>query len=775
MIKECLHCKLDTKSLKDDFCCLGCKSAYQIINEFGLENYYNIRQLSQKERNLKPENEEKIDISQFVEQKDGEFEVNLMIQGLHCAACVWLIESILKRSENVAKARINLSKRTLFLKWQGDLARGNELVGIIADLGYKLLPFDEKIIKEEEKKYDNYLLKTLAVAGFGAGNVMLFSLSLWFFDVEQMGFQTRNLLNFFSFLIAIPVIIYSSYPFFSSAFKSVKNGHPNMDLAISSAIFLSCLISIFEVFHQSSHVYFDSAIMLIFFLSIGRYLDFKARKKAFNIALEFNLLNASFGRVLDGQKIKILPIKDLKKGMILIVAAGEKIAADGVVIEGEGEIDTSLITGESNPRNIALKSEVFAGNINLFSPIKVEITKSTDESLLSQIIKLSNNIENNKNHYVRLADRLVKFYLPTVHVLAFSTFLFWLKNGLEIALNNAVAVLIITCPCALALAIPIVQTIAVSNFIKKLVLIKSGQALEEISEISTIVFDKTGSLTLGKPKLKDIFGVEDDEKEFYLKIAASIAKNSKHPISNAIFNAYDKNLENLQVEEVQGFGLKTIFENKEIRFGKKDFCAIKSDFKIDENLLTCFMKIGEKEICFTLEDEVKEDAFLVVKTLQNMGKKVILLSGDVQKNVEKMAQDLNIEKFYFEKTPIEKIKILEEIKEKNEKLIMVGDGLNDAPSLALADVSISFCSALNISQNVSDIIIKNDKLMPIVELFNSSKKSIKLMKQNLAIALIYNLIAVPFAISGNVVPLGAAIAMSSSSLLVLFNSLRMRK
>ncbi len=390
MIRVCLHCGEDTKKTSEEFCCLGCAAAYKIINKLGFENYYKLRQINPTERKIKPEIAEEINISEFViKGEDNLKSVSLMVQGLHCAACVWLIESILKKQQNVEKARINLSKKTLFLQWKGDVKIGNDLIHLIHEIGYKLSPFDEEILKATEKKYNDSILLALAVAGFGAGNIMLFSFSLWFADVIDMGSGVRNLLHFFSSLIALPVIVFSARPFFSSAFKSIKAGYPNMDLAIAIAIFLACTVSLLESFRGAQHVYFDSAVMLIFFLLIGRYLDLKARKKAFSIATEFTLLSASFGRVEENNQLKILPIKQLQEGMVLLVAAGEKIAADGIVIFGESEIDTALITGENLPKKIMINQQVFAGMINLTSPLKVKITKAAQHSLLAEIIRLS--------------------------------------------------------------------------------------------------------------------------------------------------------------------------------------------------------------------------------------------------------------------------------------------------------------------------------------------------------------------------------------------------
>ena len=430
MIKSCLHCSDDTKDLAQDFCCRGCATAYKIISGLGLGNYYRLRQIDHNEGKIKPETSEEIDVSEFVvTKKDGTNSVALMVQGMHCAACIWLIESILKKQKNVTQARINLSQKTLSLSWNGDVKYGNDLIHLIHEIGYKLMPFDAEILQASEKKYNDSIVRALAVAGFGAGNIMLLSICLWFADAIQMGNSMRSLLQFFSALIALPVVIFSVRPFFQSAIKSIKAGYPNMDLAISIAVTLACLVSILEMFRGAKHVYFDSAVMLIFFLLIGRYLDLRARKKAFSIATEFSLLAASFGRVEENSVIKILPPKQLKEGMILVVAAGEKIAADGIIIAGESEVDTATISGESLPNQVKTGSEVFAGTINLIAPLKIRITKSVQNSLLGEIVKISSEVELKKNHYIRIADQLAKFYTPAVHLLAFITFGFWFRSN----------------------------------------------------------------------------------------------------------------------------------------------------------------------------------------------------------------------------------------------------------------------------------------------------------------------------------------------------------
>ena len=794
MKNKCLHCEKELEYNQKDFCCNGCECAYKIIQENDCKNYYLSRTINPEELSLKPDLTNELDISELISiDPNGEFQIDLMIQGLHCGACIWLIETLLKKQQNVIDGRINLTQKTLRIKWRGDKKYGNDLIKLITQIGYKLFPADQEILNKIEEKFDNEIFKALAVAGFGAGNIMLFSLPLWFDSGLEINGATRKLLHLLSSIIALPVLIYSGRIFFISAFRSLRAGLPNMDLPISIAIFLASIVSIVQTFRGGQNVYFDSAVMLVFFLLIGRYLDFKARKKAFNIASEFSMLQAGFGRVEIDKKIRVLPIKELCENMILVVAVGEKIACDGIVIQGQSHIDNSLISGESIPEKVQKNSLVYGGSINLSSPLQIKITKNYQNGVLSQIIDLITNIENKKNIYIRIADKFSKYYTPIIHILALITFTMWyfyFKATWEVALMNATAVLIITCPCALALAIPIAQTIAISNFLKRGIVMKNGETLEKINNIEYIIFDKTGSITIGKPILKNIYEIEDDnikklnseDEKFYLKIAVSMAKFSKHPISQSLCNSFDGELDNVEVKEYSGNGLEAYFGEKKALLGSADFCKIynKKFQLITQNSqseffanLKCYMSFNNKKIIFTFDDALKSDAKIVVDFLKKINKKIILLSGDSENEVRRIAKITGIEEFYWQKNPLEKTRILQNLKEKNINFMMIGDGLNDAPSLVLANVSISFSKAVDISQNIADIIINSTKLSPIISIFLYSKNTLKIMKQNLILALIYNIFALPFAMAGYVVPLIAAIAMSSSSLLVVINSLRL--
>lgn len=852
---NCKHCELKLSIHQQNFCCKGCEKAYEIIESMGLKNYYQIREKNISEANLKPDLNGNFDISEFVKKNlknnssrnlNNNFEENLsddisnnhkneisnswhlelMVQGLQCGACVWLIESILLKNPKVLQARINLTRKVLSLDFQGEISDANKIIHQVSEIGYKFLPFDQEIIQEEEKKYNNSLLKALGVAGFGAGNIMFFSFILWFNNSEEMGFASHQFLQFISALIALPVIIYSARIFFISAYKALANGFANMDVPISLAIILAGIVSLFQAYQGGDHVYFDSAVMLTFFLLIGRFLEMKARKKAFNIATEFSLLNASYARVEEEKVIKILPIKKLQKDMILVISCGEKIASDGIVIEGESEIDDSLLTGEIILKKIAKDSMVYAGSINISQPIKVRITSDINSNLLSQIIALINQNQNSKNSCELIAQKLSKIYTPLVHILAFLTFVIWflvIDKSFTQAIMNATAVLIITCPCALALAIPIVQTIVISGFITKQILVKNGEALEKINKIDMVIFDKTGSLTLGTPRLKSIYSIENNsikkleknQEDFYLTIAVAMAKNSSHPISKALLASCPNHNFDLVIHEEKSQGLsgkitveflkqiinelknnkinyqlnEDFFRNfndqmpLDVRLGRSQYCNINfNNFqeilsKYNENYqqLTTFMKLADHELVFVFDDEIKQDAYQVISFLKSIGKKIILLSGDHQKNVEIIAQKLGIKEFYYQKSILQKAEFLENMKKNNDNFMMIGDGLNDAPALAISTVSVSFTNASDLSKNIADILINSTKLSPIISLFIGSKKAFQIMKQNLLLALIYNLIALPFAVMGMVMPLIAAISMSSSSLLVILNSLRINK
>ncbi len=699
-------------------------------------------------------------------EPDGLHSVNLLVDGMHCPSCVAIIETALKKQEAVQTARLNLSTKRLKIVWKGETELGDEWVTLINSMGYRAVAFDPETAETSDKKEEKFLLRCLAVAGFASGNLMLFSIPLWTSDGVEMGAATRTFFHWVQAAIALPAITYCGIPFYASAWKALRAFKTNMDVPISVAVILATLMSLFETITFGSHSYFDSAVMLLFFLLIGRYLEARARGRARSAAHDLLQMMTGFATVLHaGNRQETIPLSEIKEGMILLIAAGEKIGADGVILSGASEIDTSLITGESQPRQADIGTELFAGTINMTAPLTMRVTKAGERSLLSEIIKLMESAEQAQAKYVTVADKISGWYTPVVHILAAGTFIGWMMVGSvvwQVALLYAATVLIITCPCALGLAVPVVQVLASGKLMRSGILLKSGSALERLATITHAVFDKTGTLTRGKPTLTSHHSNEQ------LRLAASLSAYSKHPLSQAIVKAYSGPLLSLTVSEIQGCGLET----SGVKLGKRSWATSIPD-DADNTPELWLTEDGKQPIRFTFADQLREDAQQVIATLQSRGINTLLLSGDRQEVTKDIAQKLGIETFEGALSPLQKTEKIAALKASGAFVLMVGDGLNDAPSLSSATISMSPASAMDITQNAADIVFQGDKLQPVLTALTVAKFSQTLVKQNFLLAILYNLIAIPLAVAGMVTPLIAAIAMSSSSLLVIANAMRL--
>ena len=703
------------------------------------------------------------------QNKDGVYELSVLVSGVHCAGCIQKIESSLAAEQDIQNARLNFSTRRLSLVWSGDARRANDFVSAVEGLGYGVQPYDAQVEKEETKREERFLLLCLGVAGFAMGNVMLLSVGVWSTSAETMGMATRDFMHWISAIIALPTILFSGRPFFRSALKALSAGHTNMDVPISLALVLAGSMSLFETLNHGEHVYFDAAVMLMFFLLIGRYLDFRARKNARSTATDLLSTLSGFATVIEGKNVRKVLIRDLQEDMKVRVAAGEKFPVDGCVMEGASEMDTSLVTGETMPREVSQGTEVFAGTFNLSAPITIKVAKAAENSLLADIVRLMEKAGQGQARYVRLADKAARLYTPVVHSCAALAFLgWWLVGGLvwQDALMIAITVLIITCPCALGLAVPVVQVLASGRLMKNGILVKSGDALERLAGIDTILLDKTGTLTVGRPELDGCY----DQKT--LQMASSLAAHSTHPLSQAL--RYDGALLDVQnVKEHPGKGLEGKYEGKTIRLGSRGWCGDKKAAASEK--LELWLSVGEqKPIPFHFTDHLREDAQDVISKLKQIGLEPVMLSGDRQSVANKIAKESGIERVYAEQTPVQKSEVLEGFSSSGCKVLMVGDGLNDAPVLAGADVSMAPGTAIDMAQNAADIVFMGDKLAPVYQAHKTACASQKLIKQNFALALLYNIVAVPLAFGGFVTPLIAAIAMSGSSLLVIANSFRLK-
>lgn len=705
----------------------------------------------------------------YVRDYNNTLHLMLRVDGVHCAGCIQKIESRLSEDEDVTNVRLNFTTGALQIAWHGDVVKANSYVDKISALGYRVMPY---VIGDKQAEDENkFLLLCLGVAGFASGNIMLLSFGLWITTAETMGGTVRDFFHLICGLIAIPAIIFSGRPFYRSAIEGLKNGRTNMDVPISLALILTTVMSVHETWRSAEHVYFDSAVMLMFFLLIGRYLDFKARANARSAATDLMSTLQGFATVVDGQKTRRLPIKDIKADMIVQVAMGEKFPVDGVIIEGETAIDTSLVTGETVPRTAVNGDEVYAGTVNLDGAVKVKVSKAADDSLLADVVRLMDQAGQSQAAYTRLADRAAKLYTPVVHTFAAVAFILWffiLGIAWQDALMIAVTVLIITCPCALGLAVPVAQVLATGRLMKDKILVKSGDALERLAAIDTVFMDKTGTLTLGKAELHGDYDAGD------LQIAASIASLSKHPLSVALTNAYDGELLPVdKLKEHAGKGLEGVIDGTKIRIGSRKWCGDNKAAAYSGPEI--WLKIGrQKPVQFRFIDRLRNDAADVINIMTAQGLKTAILSGDRQDVVDTIAGQAGVTEAYGELTPPEKFTFLQREKGKGHHILMVGDGLNDAPVLAGADVSMAPGTAIDMAQNAADIVFMGDDFNAVGKAYRLAVRTQRIIRENFWIATIYNVIAIPLAFMGYVTPMIAALAMSGSSIIVILNSFRLR-
>lgn len=761
----CAHCgERLGRSVGTDFCCQGCEAAHGVIAGAGLGVFYRRLERARAHRPM-PLDVNFTDFANCV--GPAEFEIDVLLGGLDCAACVWLVESLLAREPTVTRARANLSTRRVSLRWRGNLDDANRHVGLIASLGFKPVPYRSQAAAHDDTRDARNLLRCLAVAGFAAANVMLLSVAIWAGHDGSMGDATRTLFHWLSASIALPAVAYAGRPFFSSACTALRGGRTNMDVPVSVGVLLACTISIHETWIGETHAFFDSAVTLLFFLLIGRYLDRRARGRARESVRALLALASRSATVLGADGISTSrPVDRLRVDDVLLVAAGERIGADGTVCDGSSSVDTALISGESLPIAVGPGAPVFAGMLNLGVAIRVRVTAAGERTLLSEIVRLIEAAERGRSRYVALTDRVARVYAPIVHVTALATFLGWMTVGglaWDRALVIATAVLIITCPCALALAVPVVHVVASTRLLRAGVLLLSPTALERFARIDHVVLDKTGTITLGRPELVDSTGNREA-----LRLAAGIAASSRHPLAQALVRAAPEVQPASGVVEQAGLGL----QRDTIRVGSAAFCGVAD--AIDDNRLELWLaQPSQRPVRFSFVDRLRPDVASTLGILQRAGLPIELLSGDRQAAVAQAAAEAGGLPWLASVSPAAKVDRLAALASQGKRVLMIGDGLNDAPALAAAHASISPATAAEATQNAADAVFQGDSFRPVAETVSVAQFADRLVRQNLALALLYNLSAVPLAIFGTVTPLIAAIAMSSSSLLVIGNALRL--
>lgn len=698
---------------------------------------------------------------------DGLRQTDLSVPTVHCAACIQTIEAALGKLDRVEGARVNLSTKRVSIRWRGDEVP--PFVATLGRLGYPAHLFDP--VGEKDRTLSE-LIRAVAVAGFAAGNIMLLSVSVW----SGAEGPTRDLFHWVSALIAIPALAFAGGIYFRSAWNALRHGRMNMDVPIAVGVSLAYAMSLYETINHGEHAYFDASISLLFFLLIGRTLDHVMRERARTAVNGLSRLAARGAMVLrnDGSR-DYLPVDEIEPGLHLLIAAGERIPVDGKIIRGSSDLDCSLVSGESTPRTVASGEAVQAGTLNLTGPLTIEATAAAKDSFLAEMVRLMEAVEGGRAHYRRIVDRVSALYAPVVHLTAFVTFLGWMAatGDWHRAMTIAIAVLIITCPCALGLAVPIVQVVAARRLFESGIMVKDGSAMERLAAIDTAVFDKTGTLTLGQPRLVNASLIDPA----MLAIAAAMAAHSRHPFSKAMAGAAglagQPKLES--VSEHPGFGIEAIVAGSTWRLGRRGWAGWKARTDGESGHGgTVLAKDGIIVASFVFEDALRADARVALGQLNDAQVSVEMLSGDTAAACGEVAGILGIDHFVPALLPSGKVERVEALARAGHKVLMVGDGLNDTPALGAAHVSIAPATAADIGRNAADFVFLRESLLAIPLAVDVSRKAGRLIRQNIAIAIVYNTVAVPIAILGHVTPLIAAIAMSASSLLVIGNALRLQ-
>jgi Cu2+-exporting ATPase len=708
------------------------------------------------------------DPAPFVRRDDqGQAHLELLVQGAHCANCIARIESGLRNLAGVTEARLNLSTGKLVVGWTQGALEPRIIVRKLAALGFPSRPYDPAARSEAEADESNFLLGCIAVAGFGSAFVMGLA-DILYYNSSDMLDAERQAINWLMAIVAAPVVLFAGRPFFRSALRGLRAGSVNMDLPISLAILLSLGLSFYQTMLNGAHTYYDAAVMLPFFLLIGRYFEYQLRRRAQRAARDLLAMQSVTVRRIDPSgRVETTVAKDIQVGDHIMLTAGERLPADGVILSGDTIIDNSLVTGESAPVSVHAGDAVHAGAIILGSTATLRATARCEDSLVAELTRLLEAGQQRKDRYVRIADKAARIYAPAVGGLSLAVFVGWLLFApFHVALTNAITILIVTCPCALGLSVPAVQTVATGRLFERGLLIKSGDALERLAEVDSVIFDKTGTLTYGGVRLMN----PQDIDHKTLEDAARLARASRHPLARALALAAGDGSVVLNAHEEPGRGVEAIEQGESLRLGSAGFVGAKSDGDASE----LWYRAGRSQpVCFRFMDSLRPDAQATIYALRARGLSLLLLSGDRIEVTARIAAAAGIAEWRGNVDPGGKADLVDLMREQGRRVLMVGDGFNDAAALACADVSISPGTAVDATQAAADAVLRGDHLAPIVAAIDVARKARRLVLQNFALSAAYNVLAIPLAAAGLVTPFLAAVSMASSSLLVTVNALRL--
>ncbi len=784
-IVKCNHCHIEFDQdvmIKDgdlNFCCNGCQGIYHLLKDDGLDSFYD----KMGNNTIAPPITVDDDISKFDRESfekryvkldnNGYKKVDLIIEGIHCAACIWLNEKILYDTDGIIEVNINFTNNKAVIIWDSDKISLSEIIAKIRSIGYNAYPYDKSIKEQKATKAKKDFFIKMLVAIVVSLNLMMIGVAKYTGFFTGIDDEILKAIHVAEFILATPVLFYSGSIFFKGAYFGLKNKIVNMDLLVSSGATLAYIYSIYVMVGGYGHSYFDSVAMIITFILVGKYLEVIGKKSAVDTLDTIKSQIPTEATVIRSDQKCEIAIDEIMLDDIVELKVGEKASVDGIVISGQSNFDESSISGESIPISKSKDSIVYGGTINLDSVIRYKATSDFEHSTLNNIVTLIEDSLSKKPDIENKANELSKSFSISILSIALLTFLGWYfyLSEFENALINAISVIIIACPCALALATPMASLIGINQLAKKRILFKEAKFLETMAKATTVVFDKTGTLTNAKLNVKtaNIKNLNSED----LNILYSLADSSNHPVSKAIKLYLENNYKDISLVElddttqIPALGMSAIYKEIKLFGGKLD----------NNSKYTSYSFIKDDQIygSFELEDSIKDDASNIIDYLKANNINIVMLTGDNNHVASKVAKQLNINEYKANMTPANKADYIKQLKEDGEIIVMVGDGINDAPALAISDISVAMKSGADVSISLSDIVVLDNSLDGLLHSFKISQKTFKFIKQNLAISLIYNIVTIPLAVLGYVIPLVAALSMSLSSLLVVGNSLRIKK
>lgn len=810
MTSKCFHCNeavprginltVEISQIQQPMCCIGCQAVAQTIVDNGLTQYYAVRtEPAQKGQSLVPEQLQKNKLldeavlqSEFIYQEDDYKEAILTIDGISCAACAWLIEMQLEKLEGLIKINVNATSQRATVKWQDDALKLSDILHAIEHIGYQALPFKANEAELRNKKQSKAFIKRLGISGILMMQIMMIAFGLYFGAFSEMAEHNKVYLRWVSFILAIPIIFYGAFPFYTGAIKAIKAKRLSMDVPVSIAIILAFSASAWATITQQGEVYFESVSMFTFLLLIGKFLEFRARSHASQVSANLlklmpmtatKVILSSDGISEESQSKEVLvAAKQLIQGDLVIIKPGEVVPADGIITSGVSQLNEAMLSGEQLPINKTINDNVFAGTINGDGNITVQVKQATNESFLSQLIRLSEQAQAHKPKIAKLSDKIAQYFVALILLTSIATAIYWQQHLPEEAFWITLSVLVATCPCALSLATPTALTCATTHLNRAGIMIKSGHVMETVPKINCFAFDKTGTLTTGEFTINKIELVNSESsfnQEKILAIAAALEAYSEHPIAKPFAEYRDYSLTAEEVKVHSGQGVTGTLKNIDYAIGKYSWLAKTMSF--DKNQAQSFsdascILIANKQViaAFYLIDNIRDDAFDTISNL-NRENRTLLLSGDSQMACDTIAQKLPVNTVLGGLSAQDKMEQLKQAQKQGYKVAMTGDGVNDSPVFGAAHISIAMGCGADITKSGADVILLNNKMASIETLIKVAHKTRRIILQNYLWAFGYNAIVLPLAVAGYITPYMAVIGMSASSILVITNSLRLLK